>query len=707
MATPQRSPLRLLRASPRPDTDRQGLNWRATSTFSLIAMLIAIALSLSGCLEIPEEDETDPQIWAPTPGASWQIQLSGTIDTSFNVDMYDLDLFNVPEETIQLLKTQGRIVICHFSAGTVEDWRSDAGDFPSGIVGLNNERPREHWLDIRQTDLLGPIMQARMDLAVAKGCDGIDAANIDGYAHDTGFDLSYDDQLAYNRWLADQAHSRGLSIGLNNNVEQIVDLVAEFDWARNEECFRHNQCELLKPFTEAGKAVFGIEYVMEASAFCAEANQLGFSFLRKERDLGAWRESCQTFVANEPPEAHFTFTSADNGHVDFNADTSSDDGMIVEYTWDFGDGSPAATGVTVSHTYSSTGSYLATLTVTDDADLTATTSAEINVTVVNQAPVASFTTSATDGTVPLTVAVDASSSSDDGTIVSYHWTFGDTGTADGAAAMHTYNTPGDYLITLTVIDNADAQGSAEQTVTVHADTPTPDIWNPAPGTSWQWQLTGEIDTSFDVRMYDIDLFDTPQATIDALHAQGRIVICYFSAGSFEEWRPDAGDFPASVLGQTLAGWPDEKWLDIREIDTLAPIMSARLDLAVEKNCDGVEPDNVDGYTNNSGFALNYDDQLAYNLWLAEQAHARHLSIGLKNDLNQVADLEPHFDWALNEQCFQYNECELLLPFIEAGKAVFGVEYSGDPDNFCPQANAMNLDWLHKRLDLDAYRVACR
>jgi hypothetical protein len=208
-------------------------------------------------------------------------------------------------------------------------------------------------------------------------------------------------------------------------------------------------------------------------------------------------------------------------------------------------------------------------------------------------------------------------------------------------------------------------------------------------------------------MYDIDLFDAPQATIDALHAAGRRVICYFSAGSWEEWRPDAGMFPDLLLGAPLEGWPGELWLDIRRIDLLSPIMGARLDLASQKGCDGVEPDNVDGYTNPSGFPLSGDDQLAYNTWLAAQAHARGLSVGLKNDLDQVVDLLPYFDWALNEQCFQYNECQLLEPFIQAGKAVFGVEYELEPGDFCPQANATNFDWLKKKVDLDAWRVACR
>ena len=229
-----------------------------------------------------------------------------------------------------------------------------------------------------------------------------------------------------------------------------------------------------------------------------------------------------------------------------------------------------------------------------------------------------------------------------------------------------------------------------------------------PGTSWQWQLSGTLDTSFDVQMYDIDLEDTPIAIISDLKNAGRMVICYFSAGSWESFRSDSGDFPEIVKGDPLeAPFNDELWLDIRRIDLLGPIMGARLDLAVAKGCDGVEPDNVDGYTNTTGFPLTAEQQITFNTWIADQAHARGLSVGLKNDIDQVQELLPKFDWALNEQCYQFNECSLLIPFITAGKAVFGVEYSLETSEFCAQANMMNFDWLKKNLVLDAPRTSCR
>ena len=91
----------------------------------------------------------------------------------------------------------------------------------------------------------------------------------------------------------------------------------------------------------------------------------------------------------------------------------------------------------------------------------------------------------------------------------------------------------------------------------------PPVWCPTPGLSWQWQLSGAIDDSVDVAMYDIDLFDNEAGQISTLHDDGRVVICYFSAGSHEDWRPDADQFPAGAIGAELDGWPGERWLDVR------------------------------------------------------------------------------------------------------------------------------------------------
>ncbi len=231
-------------------------------------------------------------------------------------------------------------------------------------------------------------------------------------------------------------------------------------------------------------------------------------------------------------------------------------------------------------------------------------------------------------------------------------------------------------------------------------------YQPKIGTSWQLQLTGEINTKYDVNLYDVDLIETPQNVIDDLQSKGKKVICYFSAGSWEKFRDDAKDFPKDVIGKKLAGWPDEKWLNIAKYEKFADIMKKRLDLAVQKKCDGVDPDNVDGYQNKNGFNLTYKHQLEYNKWLSTEAHKRNLAIGLKNDLDQIKDLVNDFDFAVNEECFTYNECNLLLPFTKQKKAVLGVEYKLNVKKFCKKANDLNFSFLKMNYDLEGSRISC-
>lgn len=240
--------------------------------------------------------------------------------------------------------------------------------------------------------------------------------------------------------------------------------------------------------------------------------------------------------------------------------------------------------------------------------------------------------------------------------------------------------------------------------------PNEDWWQPTPGTTWQWQLQGTINQSYDVDMYDIDLFDTSTATINSLKDSGKAVICYFSGGSYEEWRDDASDFDASDRGNPLDDWPGEAWLDVRSSNVRA-VMEARLNLAVSKGCDGVEPDNMDGYTNGPGFPLTAADQLDYNIFMAEAAHDRGLSVGLKNNVDQIPDLVEYYDFAVNEECFQYNECDTMKPFTDANKAVFNAEYGVNGANaraaLCADSIALKLSTLVLDLGLDdSVRHSC-
>jgi hypothetical protein len=236
-------------------------------------------------------------------------------------------------------------------------------------------------------------------------------------------------------------------------------------------------------------------------------------------------------------------------------------------------------------------------------------------------------------------------------------------------------------------------------------------WHPALNTSWNWVLSVVPAAPYRaVSMYDVDGFDNSAANVASLHAAGIKAVCYLSAGSYENWRPDAGQFPAAVLGRNN-GWPGEKWLDVREIQNsgsvLRSIMDARLDMCRQKGFDMVELDNVDGYSNRSGFPLTAADQLYFNATLANDAHSRGLPVLQKNDVEQIPQLLPYFDGALNEQCNQYKECTTaqtgsygLDQYVAAGKPVFNAEYKLTTSAFCAADNAANFNGVRFSINLD-------
>lgn len=238
-------------------------------------------------------------------------------------------------------------------------------------------------------------------------------------------------------------------------------------------------------------------------------------------------------------------------------------------------------------------------------------------------------------------------------------------------------------------------------------------YRPATSITWQWQLQESLNTSYDVDLYEVDLFDTPIATIQSLKDAGRAVLCYFSAGSWEDFRDDADSFPAAVLGNVYSGFPDERWLDIRS-PTVLTLMNTRLDLARQKGCDGVEADNVDGFGNASGFPLTAADQLAFNRRLFNGAHQRGLAVALKNDGDQAAELIDYVDLSVNERCHELGECGQLEEFIAAGKTVLNAEYlpdyvsdTGARDAMCGQARGRGFHTLVLPEDLDdSFRFSC-
>ncbi len=162
---------------------------------------------------------------------------------------------------------------------------------------------------------------------------------------------------------------------------------------------------------------------------------------------------------NVAPTASFT-TGLEFLSASFDGSGSSDvDGSVVSWVWDFGDGE-SGSGATVEHTYALAGTYLVTLTVSDDEGEVGSTSAEV-VVVANVAPTAAFSTNLDF----LSASFDGSGSSDvDGSVVSWAWDFGDGATGSGATTQHAYALAGTYLVTLTVTDDEGA--TADTTVEV-------------------------------------------------------------------------------------------------------------------------------------------------------------------------------------------------------------------------------------------------
>ncbi|HJQ93635.1 MAG TPA: PKD domain-containing protein [Candidatus Thermoplasmatota archaeon] len=189
--------------------------------------------------------------------------------------------------------------------------------------------------------------------------------------------------------------------------------------------------------------------------------------------------------ANRAPSAAFT-SSVSRLTASFDGSGSSDpDGQALAYAWTFGDGA-SATGRTVSHMYSSPGTYTVKLTVSDGS-LSASTSKTVSIVQPNRAPTAAFSASASQ----LTVSVDGSASSDpDGDALGHSWTFGDGTTASGRTATKTYAAAGTYTVTLTVNDGT-LSSTATKSVTVAQSTSSssPATSAPSSGTPYSASFT--------------------------------------------------------------------------------------------------------------------------------------------------------------------------------------------------------------------------
>jgi len=255
---------------------------------SWLAIGLICLIAVAGCGSGGDESR-----WSPAPGADWQWQLQGELATKQPVAVWDIDMDAKPRRIAELASRGARLV-CHFSAGTVESWRSDAEDFPSEVVGLTwGEWPDERFIDYRRLDLVGPVIEARLDRCAAAGFDAVEPDVIDSFTEATGFELVEADARRYLEWLIEQAHARELSIALKNTPE-LVDLPVDF--AIVEDCFVDEWCDQLEPVAARGGAILAAEYtdrVDSITPFCARARAAGISLILKDRDLAlARRATC-------------------------------------------------------------------------------------------------------------------------------------------------------------------------------------------------------------------------------------------------------------------------------------------------------------------------------------------------------------------------------------------------------------------------------
>ena len=232
---------------------------------------------------------------------------------------------------------------------------------------------------------------------------------------------------------------------------------------------------------------------------------------------------------------------------------------------------------------------------------------------------------------------------------------------------------------------------------------------PLPGVDWDWQLSGSIAPPTGILAFGADPDSVTRAQITALNDAGVYTICYVSVGTMETYRDDVELFPDEVIGKRYEDWPNEYFLDIRDEYSLPHIMGLRFFDCKLKGFQAVEPDNLDVYTNDSGFDLSRADILRYIRILVRGAHDNNLEIGQKNVPELTPDLVGMMDFVITESCYQDRWCDAVSAYVTAGKPVFDAEYSDRPINWsraCAEARNLGISMILKNRDLTAGRKTC-
>ncbi|KAK0388897.1 hypothetical protein NLU13_2474 [Sarocladium strictum] len=298
------------RRPPVPWHSRQLQQFRRCALLHQLCLLLLMAASIIASTEaLAIEDRASSSAktrWVPAIGQSWQIVLNAPLKIDPkkpvvipDVDVYTIDLFDNSAQTVAALHKLNKKVIAYFSAGTYEDWRSDAKKFAKDDLGKPMEDwAGERWLKLKSSNVRN-IMAERIKLAAQKGFDAIDPDNVDGYGNKNGLGLTKADSVDFIKSLSKEAKKYGLSIGLKNAGEIIPQVLSVVDFQVNEQCVKYNEVQTFEAFIKAGKAVFHIEYPKgapksvstktKAAIFGAKGTER-FTTLLKTMDLDGWVE---------------------------------------------------------------------------------------------------------------------------------------------------------------------------------------------------------------------------------------------------------------------------------------------------------------------------------------------------------------------------------------------------------------------------------
>jgi hypothetical protein len=230
----------------------------------------------------------------PATDVSWQVQLSGSFDSTVDVSLYYVDIDNLTNLDVEALARAGRYLACYLSAGTYEPWRADAALFPAAVLGnAVVDYPNERWLDIRSSVVVS-LMSSRLDRMKNVGCNSVVIANVTTNGQDSGFDVTAAEQNSYLVWLGEQLHLRGLGAGLATAEDRLGLMEPYFDWAYAQQCWIDSQCNGYAPFISAKKAVLAVEFGDSSTSteICQGARGSGFNLIIKSEDLGAGRFAC-------------------------------------------------------------------------------------------------------------------------------------------------------------------------------------------------------------------------------------------------------------------------------------------------------------------------------------------------------------------------------------------------------------------------------